>query len=132
MRRTITIAAALVMGLVVKAEPCYQLEPIGYCAPDDIMPLPGGPPEGNHCQALMFHPHGVAVQCLDVSTIPGYSGYKICIPNTVIVYVDYTWLHEVNGRCLDDDQKWELPNVIVGSCQQDYIPMMAAPCPDAG
>jgi hypothetical protein len=129
MKKIITITAAFYLTLLTYAEPCYELEPIGYCAPTDQAPLPGGPPSGNYCVEKIYHPHGYAVQCLDVSSVEGEGGYKICIPNSVTVYMDYIWYHEVNGHCVDDDQTFRIDNLMVGSCQQDYIPMMAAPCP---
>lgn len=128
MKRIITLIAALCPIMLGVADPCYELEPIGYCSPNDQAPVPGGPPNGNYCQAFNYHPHGYALQCLDVSSVEGEGGYKICIPNSVTVYMDYIWFHEVNGQCLDDDQTFRIDNIMVGSCEQDYIPGMAAPC----
>jgi len=128
MKRIILLVAALLPVANTNADPCYAIEPIGYCSPADVLPIPGGPPDGNYCQAFLYHPHGLAQQCLDLSSVEEVSGYKVCTPNSVTVYMDYIWLHEVNGRCLDDDQKLEIPNLMVGSCQQDYIPSGADEC----
>jgi len=75
---------------------CYELEPRARCAPDDVNPVPGFPddsPPGNGCQQLIYHPHGYANYCLDISSLEDYSGYQLCYANEVTVYINYKWYH---------------------------------------
>jgi len=127
MKRTLMVVLALSLTGLIHAT-CWELEPRAHCTPDDQAPVAGAPPGGNYCQAVVYHPHGYAEFCLDVSSVEGNDGSDTCVANSVTTYEDYIWLQEGGGHCLDNDQKFEIDNLMIGSCEQDYIPEDSGSC----
>lgn len=122
------VTAALSLTTYIYAA-CWGLEPRSMCTPNDQAPVAGAPPTGNYCQAFVYHPHGTSQYCLDVSSVEGADGADNCVAGAVTTYEDYIWLQEgVGGHCLDNNNKFEIDNLMIGSCEEDYFPESSNSC----